>query len=206
VLPANAHIPGAVLLLAGGLLACFAGYRLFRLVLGVYGFILGALFASSLVSPGQSTSMLIAAIVGGAIGALLLTLAYYVGVALIGAGVGAVVAHVIWPQIGHGEPTTLVVLGFGLGGAIAAVFLQRYMIIVGTASGGAWTAIVGVAALVGVRAALPAADAGNAWFGYPFSLRLGGPDAASGFNWMWLAWLVLGVAGLLVQLRSKKRK
>jgi hypothetical protein len=29
-------------------LACFAGYRLFRIVLGIYGFILGAMIASSL--------------------------------------------------------------------------------------------------------------------------------------------------------------
>jgi len=37
MLPAAYATPAAVILLVGGLLACFAGYRLFRFVLGVYG-------------------------------------------------------------------------------------------------------------------------------------------------------------------------
>ena len=47
--PVTLQIPVAVLLLLGGLVACFAGYRLFRIVLGIYGFILGALLASTMV-------------------------------------------------------------------------------------------------------------------------------------------------------------
>jgi hypothetical protein len=50
--PVTLQIPVAVLLLLGGLVACFAGYRLFRIVLGIYGFILGALLASTMVGPG----------------------------------------------------------------------------------------------------------------------------------------------------------
>ncbi len=33
---------------AGGVIACFAGYRLFRIVLAIYGFMLGAMIASSI--------------------------------------------------------------------------------------------------------------------------------------------------------------
>ena len=40
VLPATYQLPAAGILVLGGLLACFAGYRLFRVVLGVYGFII----------------------------------------------------------------------------------------------------------------------------------------------------------------------
>jgi len=206
VLPATAHVPGGVLLLVGGLLACVAGYRLFRLVLGVYGFILGAVFASSLVSPGSSTSLLVAAIVGGIVGAVLLTLAYYVGVAIAGGGLGAMVAHTFWPQMGHGEPTTMVMLAFGLGGAVLALVFQRYVIMAGTAFGGAWTAMAGIAALAGQSTALRPGAAAGTWTVDPFSFRLGSPDILPGFNWVWLAWLVLGLAGLLVQLRGKRRK
>ena len=185
---AHTQVPGGVLLLVGGLLACFAGYRLFRLVLGVYGFILGAWAATSLVSPGTSTTLLIAAIAGGIVGAVLLTLAYYVGVAVIGAGLGAMVAYTLWPQIGNGAPTWLVLAGFGLAGAVLAIVFQRYVIIVGTAFGGAWTALAGVAALVGRNAVLQPADIVGKWTAHPFSFRFDGLSSPGGFGWVWIAW------------------
>ena len=49
MLPASLALPTAVIFAAGGLLACFFGYRLFRIVLGIYGFILGAMVTTSLV-------------------------------------------------------------------------------------------------------------------------------------------------------------
>ena len=110
MLPASAQAPAAVILLIGGLLACFAGYRIFRVVLGIYGFILGALLASNVVGGEQSgTMMLAAAIGGGLVGALLLIAAYFVGVALIGAGFGAGLANLIGAGIGR-EPHILVVI------------------------------------------------------------------------------------------------
>ena len=54
MLPLSIQVPASVVLLAGGAVACFAGYRLFRLVLGVYGFILGALIASSSIGAGDT--------------------------------------------------------------------------------------------------------------------------------------------------------
>ena len=71
--PVTLQIPVAVLLLIGGLLACFAGYRLFRIVLGIYGFILGALLASTMVGAGNVGSLVLAAVVGGLIGAIVLS-------------------------------------------------------------------------------------------------------------------------------------
>ena len=51
MLPASYATPTAAVLALGGLLACFAGYRLFRFVLGLYGFIVGAVLATSLIEP-----------------------------------------------------------------------------------------------------------------------------------------------------------
>ena len=42
----------------------------------------------------NTTGMVVAALVGGSVGALLLLFAYFVGIALVGAGLGALVAHV----------------------------------------------------------------------------------------------------------------
>ena len=47
MLPQALGLPAAVVLILGGAVTCFAGYRLFRFVLGIYGFILGAMLASS---------------------------------------------------------------------------------------------------------------------------------------------------------------
>ena len=42
MLPSNFQLPTGGLLVAVGLVACLAGYRLLRAVLTVYGFLLGA--------------------------------------------------------------------------------------------------------------------------------------------------------------------
>ena len=57
-------------------------------MLAIYGFILGALLASSIDGPSNDVGMIVAALVGGALGALILVLAYLVGIAIVGAGLG----------------------------------------------------------------------------------------------------------------------
>src|SRR3990170_9092868 len=106
MLPATFQTPAAIILLVGGLLACFAGYRLFRVVLAIYGFILGALLASSFMGTEQTMAMIVAWIAGGVIGALILLVAYFAGVALLGAGIGAAAAHMIWASL-KAEPAVL---------------------------------------------------------------------------------------------------
>src|SRR3972149_7949662 len=100
MLPASFQLPAAIILVLGGLLSCFAGYRVFRVVLGIYGFILGALIASSAMGTDHTMWMLLAALGGGIVGALLLLAAHFVGVALICAGIGALAADVGWGAVG----------------------------------------------------------------------------------------------------------
>jgi hypothetical protein len=193
MLPASLQAPAAIVLVLGGLLSCFAGYRVFRIVLGFFGFVLGALLTSSLMGTEQTMWMIVAAIVGGIIGALILVAAYFVGVALIGAGVGALVVNVIWASLGR-EPHIIVVILLAIAGALAALALQRYVIITTTAFGGAWTAIVGGLALMGDRLAIEAAARNNVWLAYPM-------NPAPGQRWVLLVWLLLGLVGLIVQLK-----
>ena len=46
MLPLSFELPAALGLVVGGTVACFAGYRWFRIVLAIYGFIAGAMLAS----------------------------------------------------------------------------------------------------------------------------------------------------------------
>jgi hypothetical protein len=192
MLPASYQLPAAIVLLLGGIVACFFGYRMFRLVLAIFGFILGALAASSVFGASNTGPMLIAAAIGGLAGAGILIAAYFVGVALVGAGLGALVANLAFSASGN-EPHFLVILFCAVAGAVGSMYLQRYFIIIGTAFGGAWTLIVGAMALVGDRTALAAAAAGDVWVAYPL-------DPAPGRRWVPIAWIVLSLIGTGVQL------
>ncbi len=192
MLPASYQIPAAIVFLLGGTVACFFGYRLFRIVLAIFGFILGALAASSIFGVSDTGPMIVAAVVGGLIGAAILIAAYFVGVALIGAGLGAFVANLAFTA-GDRDPHFLVVVFLSIAGAAMAMYLQRYFIIVGTGFGGAWTMIVGAMALVGDRTALAAAAAGDVWVASPM-------NPAPGPRWVPFAWLALGAIGTGVQL------
>jgi hypothetical protein len=199
MLPHSYELPAAILLVLGGALACFAGYRLFKIVLGIYGFILGAMLASSMMGPSSATGMIVAALAGGVAGALLLMFAYFIGIALVGAGLGALVAHVGWSYVGSGDPPAVVVILLSVLGSIGAMLLQRYVIVVATAFGGAWTVIVGGFAVAGDRGATRAAAAGDVWILYPIA-------PAPGQRWVPAAWIVLGLIGTGVQLGVTGRK
>ena len=193
MLPATFQTPAAIVLLLGGLLACFAGYRVFRVVLAIYGFILGALVASSFMGTEQTLWMILTWIAGGVAGALILL------VALLGAGIGAGAAHMIWAAF-KAEPGMLMLILFSIAGALAALALQRYVIIIATAFGGAQTALVGAAALMGDSAAAQAASRA-VYRVYPL-------DPMPNTYWDATAALVLGAVGVLVQLAvtAKGRK
>jgi hypothetical protein len=199
MLPHSYELPAAVLLVLSGALACFAGYRLFKTVLGIYGFVLGAMIASSAMGAANTTGMVVAALVGGVCGALLLMFAYFIGIALVGAGLGALVAHAGWNSFRTGDPPAVVIIVLAVVGSIAAMFLQRYVIIVATAFGGAWTVIVGGLAIAGDRTAAKVASPGGVWILYPTTPALGQ-------NWVTAAWIVLGLVGTAAQMGVTGRK
>jgi hypothetical protein len=197
MLPASYELPAALLIVAGGALACFAGYRLFRIVLAIYGFILGAMIASSMMGVSSTAAMVIAALVGGVLGALTLVFAYFVGIALLGAGIGALGTHVVWGQTAAGDPPALVIVGASIAGAIGAMLLQRYVIVVGTSFGGAWTMIAGVLSIAARRAGTRAGGE-DLWILYP--------TMPAGDRWSMILWVVLGLTGTAVQLAISGRK
>ena len=199
MLPATFELPAAIVLLLGGAVACFAGYRLFRVVLAIYGFIFGAMLASSVMGISNHLGMLIAALIGGILGAVLFTFAYYVSIGLIGAGMGAALLQAVWHYAKSSDPPSVAVIIAAVAGAVVAMALQRYVIIFSTACSGAWTMIVAGLALAGNRSAERAAAGGNVWILYPFS-------PAYGQRWVSIAWIVLSVAGVAVQLGLTGRK
>ena len=195
MLPVSYETPAAIALVLGGAIACFAGYRLFRMVLAIYGFFIGAMLASSVMASSNAFGMVVAALVGGVIGSIALFFAYFVGIALVGAGFGALVSHFGWAQVSATDPPLTVVLICVAIGTVAALVLQRYVIIVSTAFFGAWTVVVGALALDrgSVR------SSADVWILYPFA-------PASGPRWVVITWILLGLTGTVVQMTLTARK
>jgi len=195
-------IPVAIVLVVGGALSCFAGYRLFRSVLAIGGFAVGWWLAGSIVATHNTFAAILVGLVGGLAGAAALVFAYFIAVALVGAGLGAVVAHVVWSVIAGGDPPWLLVVVLVILGASGAVSLQRYVIVVSTAFGGAWMTIVAGLAAAGNRFAQASIDSHN-WVLSPFA-------TASIADWIPIAWIALGLLGTTVQLgitaRRKRKK
>ena len=64
MLPAAYQMPATLVLLLSGIVACFFGHRLFRLVLALFGFFIVALAASSVVCYSWSTYLLVGWVFG----------------------------------------------------------------------------------------------------------------------------------------------
>ena len=191
------HVPVAIILLGGGLLACFLGYRLLRTLLALYGFIGGVVIATMFVGQLETWLAIVATIAGGFAGSVLAVMAYLAGVAVLGAGMGAVLLNLGWSYRG-GEPNVWVVLIACLGGALLALAVRRYILIIATSFGGAWTAIVGGLALAGNSAAVAAAT-GNVEQLPPVA------DVQTHLGFV-LGWAGLGGLAVLVQMRDMGRR
>ena len=196
MLPGSFQMPAALILLVGGLCSCFAGYRIFRWVLAFFGFVFGALFVGAAMGSDQTVWMIAAWLIGGLIGAVILFAAYFVGVALIGAGIGAGTAMVLWAAVGR-EPGIWPVIILAVIGAIGALAVQRHVIIAATAFAGAQTAVVGAAEFMGGRNLESASR--QMVHVYPL-------DPLPNTRLDLIAFVVLGLAGLAIQLRTTSSK
>ncbi len=175
-----------------GAVVCFSGYRIFRVVLMLVGFLVGFVVGMAIMSSSGGIGQLLVGVVVGLIGAGIFYALYFVGIFLAGAFLGAGLAAMLVSllNIGGGVATILVLVGL-IGGAILALVLNKLMIVISTAFGGAGTLVEGaVMILPGVF--------GSAATTLNYSILVS-------FNALGvIAWLALGVAGVVVQYRNNK--
>ena len=194
MIPGSYAVPAAIVLVLSGAVSCFFGHRVFRIVLGINGFLIGAWVTTTAMGQHGAFAMAVGAIVGGIVGAVLMIATYYVGVALAGAAVAALAISLVWKLFG-GEPHWIAVVVAAIAGALIALSVTRYVIIIATAFGGAWTLLFGAMALAGGRTLTPT----GTWVIYPL-------DPAPGRWWVLIVWLAIGLAGLATQLKTKSAK
>lgn len=195
-------------LVAIGVIACFMGYSLFRDMLPVWGFIIGGWITYTLLPaffPFDVGSDLLYAIItfgiGGIIGAIIATPLYFVMIFLAGMALGMFMGIMLGALIDVGGissarqlnqltnmafppvPRTMmqyilmIVFGLVLGGV--SVNFQKFMV-------SASSAFVGAAAII---------------TGLGGSVTQIGIDMSKGAI-MIVAWIILGLIGMVVQFRS----
>jgi hypothetical protein len=129
--------------MAWGLLDCFFGYRIFKLTLAVLGAFSGAIFgqaagaALSLGPAGEIGGLVAGALLGG----LLAYLLYLAAVFLAGFGFGATLGVLLLANYHH--LVALLTAGvLGVIGGIAAVKIQKIVLVLATALLGSFRTIV----------------------------------------------------------------
>ena len=136
----------APLAVAVGLLICFCGYRLLKLTLGIIGFIAGATGAWAVglsLAPGNDGVALLCALVGGVIGAALCLWLFFLGIFLLGASAGAVLATALFSAAGN-QPQPMLLIVFAIVFGVIALVLQKFMIVVSTAFSGSYLVTAGL--------------------------------------------------------------
>lgn len=128
-----------------GLIICFFGYRIFRFVLAVAGFIIGSSFiagvAYTLTEGQELLVIIIAGLAGGFIAALSLLFLYSAGVFLLGVLFGIVIFSGTSFVGNYNIAPTMYVIPALLGGVLALI-LQRFMLILITSLIGAWITVI----------------------------------------------------------------
>jgi Domain of unknown function (DUF4203) len=191
-----------VLAVAIGLGFTFWGFRLFLILLPIWGFFIGFLFGAgattALFGDGFLATTLgwVIGFVVGIVFAVLSYLYYWFAVVFIGASIGYAAGLGILHWLGNGGDNFMGFL-FGLVGAIivAAVVvmlrLPKYLAIALTAIGGAFATVTGVA-LIFKQVTLDQLTGG-----------IGGTiHAVNDLSWLWvLAAIVLAGVGIAYQIR-----
>jgi hypothetical protein len=196
--PALAGKVSVIAVIVAGILVCFWGYRLLKFTLGLLGFIAGAYAGWEIglsVLHANNGMALVCALIGGIIGIVLYVWLYFLGVFLLGATAGAIVAAAFFNGAGH-PPQPVILLAISVGFGIFALVAQKFMIVISTAFSGAYLITAGIWPLVA-----SGQNPSRIWLDPTRSNPLG--------NWGYAAltlWVVLGIIGTSIQFRAGPRR
>ena len=172
-----------------GIAECFFGYRLLKIILGVTGFIIGGLLCAEFVYGylgGHPVISLLAGLVGGVIGSSLMIGLFAFGLFILGVALGLLVGGAISASI-YGSPHPIIMVPLAIVGGIATIVMSRTMIIISTSFTGAYLIVVSIGKFIGMPIAL-------------FRFQHHGLRESGGqFLVMVLIWILVGIAGIIVQ-------
>lgn len=189
----------ALFALIVGLAFCFAGYRVFLVMLPIWGFFagfwLGAEVTTLLFGTGflATTTGWVVGFVAGLLGAVLSYMFYILGVGLLAAAFGWAMGAGILVALGFAPGLLTAIVGI-IGALVMAALvlflnIQKYVIMAITAIGGANAIVLAGLLLLGRVTLEELSGAGSAI----------APILQD--SWFWLnIWLVLTIAGFILQI------
>ncbi|HUL01499.1 MAG TPA: DUF4203 domain-containing protein [Nitrospirota bacterium] len=143
-------MPGFTFLI--GIVECFFGYRIVKVILGVTGFIVCGLLCGEFVYKiigNHPVIALIAGLVCGVVGIALMIGLFDFGVFILGAVLGFIVGQAISTCIlGSANPSIVVALA--IAGGIAALIMNKSMIIISTSFIGAYLIVFSIGKFIGM--------------------------------------------------------
>ncbi len=183
-------LPGFALFL--GIVECFFGYRMLKVILGVTGFIFVGLLCSELVYKnmgGHPVIALIAGLFGGAIGSVLMIGLFSFGLFVLGAVLGFIAGEAL-SRIIVGSVNPIIVVPIAIVGGVATIIMFKEMVIISTSFIGAYMTVSSIGSFLGMS---------NRIFGFHQFNR---PRVSDGqFIIMLLLSIIVGIAGMIVQHR-----
>lgn len=176
-----------------GLLQAFFGYRIFKVVLAILSFVVCASMAVELAAAHFDNQMVVlgCGLVAGLIGAALASVFFFIGVFVAGFVFGGVVANAFL-ALGDGANSSPAMILAGVAGGVLAVIFKRLAIIIATAFGGAWSVVAGAVYFFLSIDVVTNPQRLNELADRQVFPILG-------------AWLVLGVVGMMYQLRPDQK-
>ncbi|MDZ4764291.1 MAG: DUF4203 domain-containing protein [Chloroflexota bacterium] len=189
-----------VLVILYGVLTCFFGWRIVNAVLAIGGFALGVAIALSITAtPATGDTNWIAALIGGVIGAVVIVLLLRLVSLAAGALFGAVVALMIITLTGLTDaPAIVLLLVCIIAGALIGLALQKTIIILATAFGGAVAILAGFALTVPDLGLVDPTLVGRSAVD---GIVTTAPNALLSF----ILWIGLGAVGFIAQYRTSGR-
>ena len=186
----------AVTLIATGMITCFYGYRLFKIVLAITGFVTGGALAwTVLTAAGYGQTVMIAGtFLVGFVGGIAMFSLFFAGVFFFGCSMGHLMAVVLLSAIGS-ELNVAVISIFALFNGLATLWFRKVLVVASTALTGAWSVLSGIAYFVGDLDLVGA-------LAKPELLRTQGDL----YYAVLALWLLLGISGIAIQMRSQRKR
>ena len=175
-----------------GMIECFFGYRMLKIVLGITGFIAGGLLCVGLVHEfmgNHPVFALIAGFVGGVVGSSMMIGLFVFGVFILGAVLGYIVGEAISISI-LGSANPMIVVPLVIVGGIATIVVYRTMIIISTSFIGAYLIVFSIGKFIGMPNTI-----------FRFQQFNGLRNSGGQFVVMLLFCILVGIAGVIVQYK-----
>lgn len=196
----------ALLIIFIGLIACFAGYRLFMTLLPMWGFFAGLWLGITGLQSAFGVNFLAGAsglVIGFVLGMILALLAYmfyFLGVFILGGSIGySLTATMLVNGVGMQPGFTVFLISMAAAVLFAILFVafnaQKYLVAFLTALGGAGVVISGLLLLIGPVTSQQISTPVGILASAPFLI---GP------TW-WLGWFALAALGFLSQSAATRK-